>query len=287
LKSVGNAAVHENIGTTAQALSALKIARAAAIWFHQSYGGAPDFKPGPFVPPAAPVDTTATLIAELEELRSRVRASSDNEAKALLAYQEAEAARLQATSAAEVQRQEREFWEKYAAETEAGLRQTEAVLRATQVSAEATSPLQLELLTQFANRQAENVELDEATTRVLIDDRLRAAGWIVDSRDLRYSAGTRPQPGQAIAISEWPTDSGPVDYALFIEGRCVAVIEAKRGVKDVPGRLGQAKRYARDIKLTPDEISFDSPWIQGLDRDQVRYLVLGCTARWWRTSRAA
>jgi type I restriction enzyme R subunit len=88
LKRLGNAAVHEDAGTAGQALSALKIARAAAIWFHQSYGGAPSFKPGPFVPPAAPVDATAALVAELEELRARVRASADSEAKALLAYLE-------------------------------------------------------------------------------------------------------------------------------------------------------------------------------------------------------
>src|SRR5258705_303677 len=76
------------------------------------------------------------------------------------------------------------------------------------------------------NRQAQQVELDEATTRILIDDQLRAAGWIVDSRSLRHAIGTRPQLGQAVAIAEWPTESGPVDYALFIDGRCVGVIEA-------------------------------------------------------------
>ncbi|HXB77377.1 MAG TPA: DUF4145 domain-containing protein [Bradyrhizobium sp.] len=101
LKRVGNAAVHENIGTTADALSGLKVARALAVWFHQSYGGSAQFKPGPFVPPAAPIDATAALKAELEELRQQVRASADNEAKALLAHQEAEAARLKATLDAE------------------------------------------------------------------------------------------------------------------------------------------------------------------------------------------
>lgn len=274
LKREGNAAAHENVGTTAQALSALKIARAAAVWFHQSYGGAPNFRAGPFVPPTAPPDATAPLIAELEALRSQVRTSSDNEAKALLAYQEAEAARLKAASEAEALQQEREFWETYAAETETGLRKTEAALKEAQARAEATPPLQLDLLTQLAGQQAQKVEIDEATTRILIDDQLRAAGWLVDSRELRYAAGTRPQPGQSIAISEWPTESGPVDYALFIEGRCVGVIEAKRGVKDVPGRLGQAKRYARDIKLTPDEASPGSPWIHGLDQFRAPFLFV-------------
>ena len=134
LKKHGNAAVHENVGTAAQALTALKIARAAAIWFHQSYGGAPGFKPGPFVPPAEPVDSSAALTAEIETLRAQVRASADSEAKALLAYQEAEGARLQAIEAAEARQQEREFWENYAAETEAGLRQAEADLKAAEAA---------------------------------------------------------------------------------------------------------------------------------------------------------
>jgi type I restriction enzyme R subunit len=116
--------------------------------------------------------------------------------------------------------------------------------------------------------------LDEATTRVLIDDQLRAAGWIVDSAVLRHSAGVLPQPGQAIAIAEWPTESGPADYALFVEGRCVGVIEAKRNVKDVPGRLGQAKRYVRDIILTPEETPLDSPWAQGLEQFRVPFLFV-------------
>lgn len=274
LKKQGNAAVHENVGTAAQALTALKIARAAAIWFHQSYGGAPGFKPGPFVPPAEPVDSSAALAAEIETLRAQVRASADSEAKALLAYQEAESARLQAIEAAEARQQEREFWENYAAETEAGLRRAEADLKAAQAAAEATPPPQLDLLANLAKQQAQTIELDEATTRVLIDDQLRAAGWTVDSAVLRHSAGVRPQPGQAIAIAEWPTESGPVDYALFVEGRCVGVIEAKRNVKDVPGRLGQAKRYARDIILTSEETSFDSPWAQDLEQFRVPFLFV-------------
>jgi type I restriction enzyme R subunit len=274
LKRVGNAAAHENFGTATQALSALKIARAAAVWFHQSYGGAATFKPGPFVPPVTPVDATKALLGELEELRIRVKSSADGEANALLAYQEAEAARLKAAAEAEAQKEEREFWERYATETEAGLRQTEAALKSAQAQAEAAPAQQFDLLTQFANQQAEKVELDEATTRILIDDQLSLAGWLADSERLTHAAGVRPGPGQAIAIAEWPTDGGPVDYALFIDGRCVGVIEAKRGVKDVPGRLGQAKRYARDIVLKLDETLFDAPWIHGLDQFRVPFLFV-------------
>ncbi len=227
LKRVGNAAVHEGSGTAGEALEALKIARTAAVWFHRSYGNAPEFKPGPFVPPASPVDATIALVAELDQLRARVRASADSEAKTRLAHQEAVAARLKSIAEAEARETERQFWERYAAETETGLRETEAALRAAQASAVAAPAQQLDQLAQFATRQADKVDLDEPTTRVLIDSQLRSAGWIVDSVKLRHSAGVRPQPGQAIAIAEWPTDSGPVDYAFFIEGRCVAVAASK------------------------------------------------------------
>lgn len=274
LKKVGNVAAHEHAGDARQALAALKIARAAAIWFHQSYGGAPDFKPGPFVPPTAPADANAALVAELEELRGRVRESADKEAKVLLAYQETEAARLKATAETQALERDRAFWEQYAAETEAGLRKTEAALVAAQATAQATPPLQLDLLTQFASRQAEHVELDEATTRILIDDQFKSAGWIADSTTLRHAAGVRPAAGQAIAIAEWPTASGPVDYALFIDRRCVGVVEAKRGLRDVPGRLGQVKRYARDIQLAQDESHDDGPWLRGLDQFRVPFLFV-------------
>jgi type I restriction enzyme R subunit len=143
------------------------------------------------------------------------------------------------------------------------LRETESALKAAQAAAQVAPRPRLDQLAQFANQQADKVELDEATTRVLIDDQLRSAGWIVDTLRLRHPAGTRPQPAQAIAIAEWPTTSGPVDYALFIDGLCVGVVEAKRGIKDVPGRLGQSKRYARHIQLAPDDARTDGPYLDG------------------------
>ncbi len=65
-----------------------------------------------------------------------------------------------------------------------------------------------------------------------------------------------------------------MDYALFIDGRCVGVIEAKRQFKDVPGRIGQAKRYAIGIDLTPDELPRGGPWTDGDDRFRVPFLFV-------------
>lgn len=274
LKRLGNAAAHENAGSARDALAALKIAREAAIWFYRSYGEATGFKAGPFVPPAPPADANVALRGELDELRALVRRSADSEAQARLAWQDSEAARVKAQDEAAVQQQERAFWEQYAADTEHGLRQAEAALQAAQNAAQALSSQQLDLLTQAATRQAQKVELDEPTTRLLIDDQLRAAGWTVDTLLLRHAAGARPEYGKAMAISEWPTASGPVDYALFVDGCCVGVVEAKRSVRDVPGRLGQTKRYARDIRLDADELPTGGPWTQGNDRFRVPFLFV-------------
>jgi type I restriction enzyme R subunit len=265
LKRLGNAAAHEDIGTASEALNALKIARQAAIWFHRSYGGHPSFKAGPFVPPAQPIDPTPDLVKEIEQLRSLVAKSGDAEAQAKLEAQEAFAQ-------IEDLRSEREFWQRYAVETEASLKGAEAALESIQKQAETRPPHQLELLSNLATVEAQKIDLDEAATRALIDGQLRAAGWKADTLLYRHANGTRPKSGEAIAIAEWPSETGPADYALFIDQRCVGVIEAKKGATDVPGRLGQAKRYARDIVLTADELPEGGPWPAGLDRFRVPFV---------------
>lgn len=274
LKRAGNLAAHEDRGTRSDALTALKVARAIGAWFHQSYGNAPSFRPGPFVPPSPPADASEALRQEIERLHKVVTGSTDAEAKARLAAQQAEEARRELEGRAAAEAQDRAFWEAQAQETEAALRDAERVLAETQARAAAMPAQQLDLLAEAAARSADHIEIDEATTRVLIDEQLRSAGWKVDTALFRHSNGTRPSQSEAIAIAEWPTDSGPVDYALFIEGRCVGVIEAKRQIRDVPGRLGQAKRYGIGIRLTPDEQVPDSPWIDGLDQFRVPFMFV-------------
>lgn len=94
----------------------------------------------------------------------------------------------------------------------------------------------------------------EAQTRCLIDEQLQKAGWEADTKNLRYSKGTRPVKGRNIAIAEWPTDSafyknGYVDYAFFIGEKLVAVMGAKKASEDVASTIDvQVKDYATHIK---------------------------------------
>ncbi|MFI3213800.1 MAG: type I restriction-modification system endonuclease [Eubacteriales bacterium] len=99
-----------------------------------------------------------------------------------------------------------------------------------------------------------NLNLSEKETRYIIDEQLRKVGWEVDTETLRYSKGTRPQKGKNLAIAEWPTDAishnrGYVDYALFIDDKLVAMIEAKKMLTDVPTVIDvQCKEYASNVR---------------------------------------
>lgn len=63
----------------------------------------------------------------------------------------------------------------------------------------------------------------EQIARDAVDAQLRAAGWAVQDRD---AINFRAEQGQA--VREYSTDTGPADYVLFVDGKPVGVIEAKK-----------------------------------------------------------
>ena len=81
----------------------------------------------------------------------------------------------------------------------------------------------------------------EAKARQQIDQKLEVAGWVVqDMRQLNLAAGV------GVAVREYPTDTGPADYVLFVNRTACGVIEAK---KDSAGENltvteAQTERYA-------------------------------------------
>lgn len=63
----------------------------------------------------------------------------------------------------------------------------------------------------------------EQEARIIIDEKLEMSGWIVQNvNQLNLGAAL------GVAVREFPTNTGPVDYALFIDGELVGVIEAKK-----------------------------------------------------------
>jgi len=111
-----------------------------------------------------------------------------------------------------------------------------------------------------ADAAAAEINIDEASTRTLIDTQLRARGWEVDTQEMRYATGTRPAKGRNMAIAEWPTKSGPADYALFVGTKCIGVVEAKRRNKNVSAHVDQAQRYARGFRFEGGAEPIGEPW---------------------------
>ena len=244
IRRAGNAANHALSGDHRSALSTLKLTWQLGLWFHRSFKD-PNHKSGPFLPPSPPADESTELRTELDRLNKAV---NDYQA----AHQEV-AQQLQSTqSQLREVKDERLFWEQLATETEQA--KTALAQRLTEQQSLATSQPK-NTVSQFikaANLAADALQLDEADTRKLIDQQLRQAGWEADSETITFKKGSRPEKNSHRAIAEWPTESGPADYVLFIGLMPVAVVEAKRKNIDVSGALQQAKRYSRSFKPSPE-----------------------------------
>jgi type I restriction enzyme R subunit len=63
----------------------------------------------------------------------------------------------------------------------------------------------------------------EQKAREVIDAKLRQSGWVI--QDVKTF---NPSASLGVAVREFPTSTGPVDYTLFIEGTPVGVVEAKK-----------------------------------------------------------
>lgn len=84
----------------------------------------------------------------------------------------------------------------------------------------------------------------EQQARQTIDANLRAAGWLVQDRS---EANIRL--GRGVAIREFKLDQGHgyADYLLFVDGRAVGVLEAKRVGEPLLAHERQAERYSAGL----------------------------------------
>lgn len=106
----------------------------------------------------------------------------------------------------------------------------------------------------------------EQKAREIIDKKLAQAGWVVqDRKQLNLFAGL------GVAVREFPTGTGPVDYALFVDGIPVGVIEAKKddAGENITVTEGQSSRYAGST----------FKWIKGDYRIRFAYEATGKLTR--------
>jgi type I restriction enzyme, R subunit len=90
--------------------------------------------------------------------------------------------------------------------------------------------------------------LGEAATRhERIDPKIEASGWKI----VKFRNGLDLANCSGCAITEYPTDNGPADYALCCDGHLLGIVEAKRLTLGPQNVLTQAERYSRGATSNP------------------------------------
>ena len=95
----------------------------------------------------------------------------------------------------------------------------------------------------------------EKQARVLIDQLLRDAGWIVqDPNAINLSEGV------GIAVREFPLITGYADYLLYAEGRAIGVVEAKPKGYPLTGVETQSSKYTNGLPKDLPHYRFPLPF---------------------------
>ena len=248
LRKSGNTAVHDMQGERRGAFDALKLCHRLGVWLRATITRQPTLTIA-FVPPAPRQDDSQELRSIVEGLREKLAEAESEAERHAREAAEAATAQMSAEERAALAEQERDVLEQLALEAEK-----------RSIGHEEKQEDRLAFATA-AVEATRNLDLDEADTRVIVDEQLRAVGWEVDSTNLRHSAGTRPRRNRNLAIAEWPTATGPADYALFVGEELVGVVEAKRKRKNVAASVeDQAERYARGLDWSAGGKPVGGPW---------------------------
>ncbi|NBB78918.1 MAG: DEAD/DEAH box helicase family protein [Verrucomicrobia bacterium] len=109
----------------------------------------------------------------------------------------------------------------------------------------------------------------EAEARIEIDRQLEAAGWSVQNlKDLNLYAST------GVAVREVQSEGGPADYMLFVEGKALGIVEAKKvgvnlsAVAEQSARYGKARDFIPQRWADPLPFLYESTGIETYFRDQ-------------------
>ena len=291
LRHRGNAAAHQvqhDIGYR-EGLEALKVAREVAIWFHRTFGDQPNFKPGPFVLPDNPSQKLVGLQQQITDLQNALQQAQTAQADQVQMQQLLQAQAEQERQMAQHAQEERSIYESLAQEASARFANLKAEFDAKLAKAATlpdAQPKEVQSFAQKAADAAQKVVMDEAATRLIIDQMLIDAGWEADTVNLTHAKGARPERHKNKAIAEWPTQGKQsADYMLFAGITPIAAVEAKRLNVNVAGKIPQAERYARgllrDTEHQPAWIveGRNTPWPDGQGAEFQVPFVYSCNGR--------
>ncbi|HET9501897.1 MAG TPA: DEAD/DEAH box helicase family protein [Hymenobacter sp.] len=107
----------------------------------------------------------------------------------------------------------------------------------------------------------------EQHARQLIDAQLTTAGWLVqDYKQLNLGVA----PG--IAVREYPTASGPADYALLIDRRLVGIVEAKKEGSSLTAVAEQTARYRSSATKHAPRVADELPFGYEANGQEIRFI---------------
>jgi type I restriction enzyme R subunit len=91
---------------------------------------------------------------------------------------------------------------------------------------------------------------ERLTRTELIDKQVTDSGWrIVRQKDFDPAKSLKIY--DRCAIEEYPSDSGPADYAFCVGGQVLGIVEAKKLTLGPQNVLLQAERYSRGLQKSP------------------------------------
>jgi len=109
----------------------------------------------------------------------------------------------------------------------------------------------------------------EQLARIQIDAQLSAAGWTVQSMgELNLSAS------RGVAVREMQSMGGPADYILFVDGKALGIVEAKKAGTTLSSVAEQSARYTAAKKWIPQRwadplpFTYESTGVETNFRDQ-------------------
>jgi type I restriction enzyme R subunit len=114
-------------------------------------------------------------------------------------------------------------------------------------------------------------EAEWLTRKNRIDTRL--CGQTPPWKIIRYHDGLNLSSLHCVAVEEFPTANGPADYALFVNGVLLGIIEAKKVTVNPQNVLEQAKRYSAGAAQGPGNWDgFRVPFLYATNGEIIWYL---------------
>jgi type I restriction enzyme R subunit len=247
IRQRGNAATHSHLFDVRGALAALEHCWELGnlLWLALSDERTPRsfIAPEPAWIPAAAVEEEAVAVAEIDNILEKSRSDLTDTLTVLHAARSVEQSEAQARAAAEAELARIREREAAMAASLAELQAQIAGLLQTGAVASESVTVQSADAKTFVHAFRRRPPLNEVQSRRVIDRQLIAAGWVIQDY-----ADVNPLAGPGVAVREFHLARGFADYVLYVDGRIVGVIEAKREGTALIGVEQQTRKYAEGLR---------------------------------------